>query len=829
MRFRLAVFSVCVLLFAAGALAQPAAHKRALLVGINDYTATHIPRFAGAPPAASMRDWPNLSGAVNDVNTLAEMLVLLYGFDRRDIVTITDQAATREAMLHGVEQQLVANAAQGDVLLFYYAGHGSQVRNTRSDEPDQLDESLVPADSRAGARDIRDKELRPLFNRILDRGARLTVILDNCHSGSGARGLPTGARPRGVKPDLRDIADDRNLGPRPESRGALVIAASQDFDTAWETMDREGKFHGAFSWAWMRAMRDASASEPAIDTFLRAQARLRAEMPFQEPVIAGDARARQQPFLSGRSDRRDERTIAAIEKVRADHTIVIQGGWATGLDEGSELRLIGSPAAAHLVVTAVRGLTHSEARVQSGAAMPLSMRSGALLEVVGWAASPGRSLRVWMPRVSADTASIAILARKFAAAAAARHLHWVTDPVEETPARVLRYTAERWELLDAEGHVAMSGSDAAAITAIATLPRGTSLFVQFPAPAALLDGLRLGGAVEPIHEPERADYILAGRFTANRIRYAWVRPYATRNRKSGLPPRSDWLASAARPLRDAVLALRRIHAWQSLQSPHESRSAYALELRHERGGNRVNDPVIGEQKYCFALVARGTTLPARIPPRYVYVFTIDSFGRSQLLFPRDGSVENRFPLANGVAPPREIALTHSTVTISPPYGVDTYFLLTTDEPIPNPWVLEWDGVRTRGELTTPLERLLAQVGAGGRSVTVTTPSTWSIDRLVCESIAPPARHKSTGAVSMSQRRMDGAVQIPEMAAVLRSRSVRRAVRPAREAGESRHLPLRDVQRRNRGPARRQAAVEITPPTQHRRTDPVAVARLRAAQ
>src|SRR3954469_5595483 len=287
------LFAACAMI-AAALHAGAAPHRRALLIGINDYAA-FIPPHARTTPAPG-RDWPNLAGAVNDVNIMRNMLVALYGFDRNDIVTLTDQVATREAILGGIEQHLVNPAAKDDVILFYYAGHGSQVRNSLSDERDKLDESLVPADSRAGAADIRDKELRMLFNRILDRGARLTVILDNCHSSSGARGLGTGAQPRGITPDLRDVADGVTV-PRPESRGALVLAAAQDTDTAWEMRDREGKFHGAFSWAWVRAMRDCASGEPSIETFLRAQARMRAETPYQEPTIAGTADTRMAPFL----------------------------------------------------------------------------------------------------------------------------------------------------------------------------------------------------------------------------------------------------------------------------------------------------------------------------------------------------------------------------------------------------------------------------------------------------------------------------------------------------------------------------------------------------
>src|SRR5438067_4310579 len=262
--------------------ARSTASSTAYFTGVSSSSLvkSRTPTKRPADGAASNRDYPNLTGAVNDAGALAEMLVLLYGFDRRDIITLTDQTATRAAILDTLEQQLVNTAAKDDVIFFYFAGHGSQVRNTLSDKRDKLDESIVPADSRIGARDIRDKELRILFNRILDRGAHLTVILDNCHSGSGARGLATGAHPRAIKPDLRDVADRVN-SPAPETRGALILSATQDADAAWEVRDNEGKFHGAFSWAWMRALRDAAPGEPALETFLRAQARLRSETPYQ--------------------------------------------------------------------------------------------------------------------------------------------------------------------------------------------------------------------------------------------------------------------------------------------------------------------------------------------------------------------------------------------------------------------------------------------------------------------------------------------------------------------------------------------------------------------
>jgi hypothetical protein len=457
---------------------QPIGRRRAVLIGINDYTASLLGRVQSAPP--ELRDWPNLSGAVNDVSILKDMLIERYGFEPQDVVTLTNQAATRTAILEAIDRHLLQPAAEGDVLFFYYAGHGSQVRNSLSTEPDRLDESFVPADSRLGARDIRDKELRRIFNRILDRGAHLTVILDACHSGSGVRGRSSGVRHRGIRRDERDVVDGANAGPRPEDRGALVLAAAQDYDRAWEIRDDDGRIHGAFSWAWIRAMRDALPNEAAEETFLRAQARVRAETPFQEPVMAGNAEMRRAPFLGMHAGEGNARAVVAVERIRSDGTVVLQGGWANGLAVGNQLRVSGN---GQLTITAITGPARSEARLDAGA-----VRSGQLVAVTG---APGRP-------------------------------------------------------------------------------------------------------------------------------------------------------------------------WRLLRSRTVSEAPYHLELRR---GNE--------------LVLRAAS--ASLPPRHYYALAIDRDGRTRLVYPRSGSVENRFPLET---PTPEISLG----TLTRP--ADSVFLLSTDEPLPNPWILE---------------------------------------------------------------------------------------------------------------------------------------------
>jgi Caspase domain len=725
----------------AASTAAAAPRRLALLIGINDYSASHLTPIRAPAPE---RDWPNLAGAVNDTAALRELLVLLHGFDARDVVTLNDQAATRSAIV-GAANRLAITAAKDDVVFVYFAGHGAQVRNSRSDEPDKLDESIVPADSRRGALDVRDKELRRIFNAILDRGAHLTVIIDACHSGSGARGLLTLAQPRGIRPDLRDVADSSDAGPRPENRCALVISSAHDDENALEVRDDGGAMHGAFTWAWMRAMRDAAPGEPAIETFARAQARLRAERPYQHPVIAGNDAQRFTPFLGIRAA--PARVPIAVERVTSDGAAVISGGWAHGITVGSELRAAGDRAQPALVVTNLLGLGRCEARVPAAG----RVRAGMLLELAGWAAPPPRVLRIAMPHADIDVAA-------FARRVAATGVKLIDDPTTRTPDHLLRCidggqallpvlgagdggqarvpvlhsSGARWELLDRAGHATPFTSDDAALHAVEYL-RG-SLFLQLPATTALAKAIAGPAVLAIVERAEEADYVLVGRFARNHVEYAWVRPNAQRG-ASSLPLRSAWLTATfdiAHVLQHRALVLHKIAAWSFLESPSEGRWPYSLALRGDR---QVIDKVAGGETYTLELHA---TAPLRsVAQRHVYVFTINQYGESTLLFPPSGSVENHVPLDG--APPT-IPL-QSKFEIAKPYGVDTYFLLTTDEPLTNPWILQWEGVRGPPPATkTALERLLALTSSSERGTRIVTPATWSIERIAIESVPPP-RHK----------------------------------------------------------------------------------------
>lgn len=154
-------------------------NRKAFLVGINDYA----PIGSGGP---------DLRGCVNDVRDMVHTLNALGIVPARpaNMRIATDARATKNCILDGFKW-LVHGAKKGDVLIFYYSGHGSQVLDMDGgrEEPDGKDETICPHDF-ATAGMIKDDDFRKLMTG-LQSGVNLDVIFDSCHSGTGTREMVT--------------------------------------------------------------------------------------------------------------------------------------------------------------------------------------------------------------------------------------------------------------------------------------------------------------------------------------------------------------------------------------------------------------------------------------------------------------------------------------------------------------------------------------------------------------------------------------------------------------------------------------------------------------
>lgn len=730
-------------LAAPGSHASTSPRRRALLVGIDDYESQVPPPGIAPPPGRGFR---NLHGAAGDAQLLGEVLVERYGFRRDDVVVLTDGAATRDAIEREFEDHLVGPSGPGDTVVFYFGGHGSQVENAASVEGDKLDETFVPADAGRGARDLRDKELRRWLNALLDRGARPTALLDSCHSGSGARGLPTALAPRALAPDPRAIHDPGPYGPLPQERGALILSAARAEGLAWETTDPSGTAHGAFTWALLQALRDSRPGEPAEETFQRLRARLHAETRLQEPVLEGTETVLLAPLFGSEAVLDRRRSVVAVERVEADGTVVLQGGWVHGLAAGSQLTFrpeVGPPQ--RLEVREVLGVGRSRARRMDPPEAGLS--SGDLLEVTGWAAPPGRALGCWISSWPGEAAPLFDLATELSSQAARQGVVWVVEPLGESPTHVLRWRNGEWELV-VPGEVPRPlGPRPRPVDVLGRVPRGGRFFLQLPLPEAMARNLEIGSGtphdgILPTAKPEDAAVVLAGRWSAGAVEFAWIRPDCTAGSSSGLPTSTPWRPLAGvspvfDSLRDDLYHLRKIHGWLALESPSAGDFGYRLELVAERDGRipAAGSILRGGDRYHLGLRRRPGFDPARLRPRHLYVFAIDPLGNSSLLF-GTRSDANFQPYGldgsrrTAEAAPEAVRLdSEPLVRVAPPFGRDCYFLLTTDEPLPTPRILEYKGFRPRGPRgRSPLEELLSLAGGTSRGTErIVTPSGWSIE------------------------------------------------------------------------------------------------------
>ncbi|MBD2235437.1 caspase family protein [Aulosira sp. FACHB-113] len=184
-------------------LAQNTPRKRALLVGINDYL--KVGNF----------QWYPLEGAVNDTQIQKELLINLFGFQPEDIRILHDQEATRANILQAFEDHLINWAQPGDVVIFHFSGHGSQVADLDKVFDDGRVSTIVPIDSplppgypnKGGeVDDITGHTLWLLMQKI--NTENITFVLDSCYSGGARKGILT-VRSRPGDQELLRITDSK--------------------------------------------------------------------------------------------------------------------------------------------------------------------------------------------------------------------------------------------------------------------------------------------------------------------------------------------------------------------------------------------------------------------------------------------------------------------------------------------------------------------------------------------------------------------------------------------------------------------------------------------
>ena len=317
---------------------NPSAAKRALIIGIDAYQAPKIPQ---------------LHGCVNDAQLVQSVLLEQFGFPPENITLLTNEQATRDAILAAFDA-LVAATSQDDIVVFYYAGHGSQMTDREGDEASGLDNTIMPVESEGWSgmnHDITDDEIHLRLIALGSKTSYTTLIVDACHSGTITRDA-FGESSRGVQADTRP-ASELPPSPIPTSatrsrtaeRGApgpsgwmplaeqyVLIAGCRDEETSFEYTPPEGGgtlVHGALTYFLSQELRAATSGTSYRDVFERAAARVTAN------------NARQHPQMEGRVDRAlfgvtdlTPMKFARVES-RTGDVVTLTAGAAHGMTVGS--------------------------------------------------------------------------------------------------------------------------------------------------------------------------------------------------------------------------------------------------------------------------------------------------------------------------------------------------------------------------------------------------------------------------------------------------------------------------------------------------------------
>lgn len=333
-------------------LGSAEAGTRALIVGVSGYP--------------NLADSLRLTGPKNDsrevANTLArlgipaaDITVLADGVDNLSHGIVNEGPATKAAVL-GKLSRLADISQPGDLVVFYFSGHGSQQPDRNGDEGGSADEIILPYDvgkwnGSEVDRAIADDELNGPIERMLARGVDFFGIIDACFSATGFRAFPgEEIRERMIDPNELGIpylepategsllASDIPRALSDRGRAAFFYAA-QDSEAALEREPNggnAGEFFGVFTFNLIKRLNQSpgityrTLHQAVINDIKRGSL-----MATQTPELEGELLDEPVLRLSNATARRQWSIFAGK----------LQGGQLDGLEAGAILALYDDPTA----------------------------------------------------------------------------------------------------------------------------------------------------------------------------------------------------------------------------------------------------------------------------------------------------------------------------------------------------------------------------------------------------------------------------------------------------------------------------------------------------
>ena len=259
-------------------LCCPAQQKHALIVAIANY--------------------PTESGW-SKINSDNDRTLLVSEFKRLGfkVTTLQNEQATKQAIIQSLSH-LAKQVHPDDYVCIHFSCHGQQMEDDNKDEPDGLDEALIPYDAflayqkgiYEGNNHLRDDDLEEHLTTIrkkLGEKGTLLVTLDACHSGTAdrdeeyvedddapIRGTSAifSSNPFFLSPENKNVERQITLPQQKGMSSYCIISACQPFQRNFETKVK-GVYYGTLSYALYQTLKETSrwneSSYPAIWQYAR--------------------------------------------------------------------------------------------------------------------------------------------------------------------------------------------------------------------------------------------------------------------------------------------------------------------------------------------------------------------------------------------------------------------------------------------------------------------------------------------------------------------------------------------------------------------------------
>jgi hypothetical protein len=330
--------------------------KYALIVGVNHYP--------------YLEPECQLNGCVNDAKLVKSTLKNKFGFAPENIVTLYDEAATRDAILAEMER-IVEIIEEDDIVVFHFSGHGQECKvkpkhvDEGSDEGSGMINCIIPHDDSEPTlhdpimapegkiyREIREGQINQWLQELAKKTPYTTLIFDACHSGTmtrssqstDVRSIPHEVRTQIISEEDFGTTDHFSAAVTTQSRARrkgwltlsdyyVVISGCRDTQKSKEKNFAEKGMlfkHGVLTYFLCGALNKAKPGTTYRDVFELVSTGVVSKVKAQNPQIEG-AIDRE---VFGIKDI-EPLAFIPISGVDGDQ-IVLDGGAAHGLRHGSK-------------------------------------------------------------------------------------------------------------------------------------------------------------------------------------------------------------------------------------------------------------------------------------------------------------------------------------------------------------------------------------------------------------------------------------------------------------------------------------------------------------